>query len=68
MAVQHGLYRTWSETPKIGFSYNESVDVMVLLQLKKNVLNVDFHIAKYGQIVEELRKEVRIINNKRIKD
>ena len=34
---------------------------LFLFQLKKNVLNVDFHIAKYGQIVEELRKEVRII-------
>lgn len=31
-----------------------------LFQLKKNVLNVDFHIAKYGQIVEELRKEVGV--------
>ena len=28
------------------------------LQLKKNVLNVDFHVVRYGEIVEELRKEV----------
>ena len=42
--------------------------MLFLFQLKKNVLNVDFHIAKYGQIVEELRKEVRIINNKIIKN
>ncbi|ESP04165.1 hypothetical protein LOTGIDRAFT_52745, partial [Lottia gigantea] len=26
--------------------------------LKKNILNVDFHISRYGQIVEDLRKEI----------
>jgi len=30
-------------------------------QLKKNVLNVDFHMAQYGKIVKELRKEVSVI-------
>ncbi|XP_046338127.2 kinesin-like protein KIF18A isoform X2 [Haliotis rufescens] len=26
--------------------------------LKKNILNVDFHVSRYGQIVEDLRKEI----------
>ena len=29
-----------------------------IIQMKKNVLNVDFHVSRYGRIVEELRKEV----------
>ena len=31
----------------------------LFFQVKKNILNVDFHVSRYGQIVEELRKEVR---------
>ncbi|XP_060065078.1 kinesin-like protein KIF18A [Ylistrum balloti] len=33
-------------------------------QLKKNVLNVDFHVARYGQIIQELRKEILELKNK----
>lgn len=33
-------------------------------QLKKNVLNVDFHVARYGQIIKELRKEINELKGK----
>ncbi|OWF46750.1 Kinesin-like protein KIF18A [Mizuhopecten yessoensis] len=33
-------------------------------QLKKNVLNVDFHVARYGQIIQELRKEINELKGK----
>ncbi|XP_052801091.1 uncharacterized protein LOC128231881 [Mya arenaria] len=32
--------------------------------LKKNVLNVDFHMAQYGKIVQELRKEIKELKGK----
>ncbi|XP_060552819.1 kinesin-like protein KIF18A isoform X2 [Ruditapes philippinarum] len=32
--------------------------------LKKNVINVDIHMAKYGKIVEELRKEIKELKGK----
>ncbi|XP_063398631.1 kinesin-like protein KIF18A [Mytilus trossulus] len=32
--------------------------------LKKNVLNVDFHVGRYGEIVEELRKEITELKEK----
>ncbi|XP_052270008.1 uncharacterized protein LOC127871276 isoform X2 [Dreissena polymorpha] len=33
-------------------------------ELKKNVLNVDFHMAQYGKIVQELRKEIKELKGK----
>ncbi|KAK6192439.1 hypothetical protein SNE40_003907 [Patella caerulea] len=32
--------------------------------LKKNILNVDFHVSRYGQIVEDLRKEIIELKSK----
>ncbi|XP_025087889.1 kinesin-like protein KIF18B isoform X2 [Pomacea canaliculata] len=31
----------------------------IRLSMKRNVLSVDFHVSRYGHIVEELRKEIR---------
>ncbi|KAK3576194.1 hypothetical protein CHS0354_016017 [Potamilus streckersoni] len=32
--------------------------------LKKNVLNVDFHVARYGQIIQDLRREIGELKDK----
>ncbi|KAL5006903.1 hypothetical protein ScPMuIL_015709 [Solemya velum] len=48
------------------FSYEDTYNTLryadrakyIRTELKKNILNVDFHVARYGQIVDELRKEI----------
>ncbi|KAK7098935.1 kinesin-like protein KIF18A isoform X2 [Littorina saxatilis] len=36
----------------------------IRLSMKKNVLSVDFHVSRYGKIVEELRKEITELKGK----
>ena len=36
----------------------------IKISLKKNVLNVDFHVAQYAKIVEELKSEVSGLKRK----
>ena len=37
------------------YSEKLSTIAMVQIDLKKNVMNVDFHVAQYAKIVEDLR-------------
>lgn len=39
-------------------------DLCFFSQLKRNVLNVNFHISHYTKIIEELRGEVRELKDK----
>ena len=36
----------------------------IKISLKKNVLNVDFHVAQYAKIVEDLRGEITVLKEK----
>merc|ERR1712227_93736 len=36
----------------------------IKISLKKNVLNVDFHVAQYAKIVEDLRGEISLLKER----